>query len=67
MDEAVAEEEVNKASETKSADSTGATSKKASASNDITEQLVLLNKNVIDLMEINKKHLRATEANSETV
>ena len=67
VDEAVAEEEVNKASETKSADSTGATSKKATASNEVTEQLVLLNKNVLDLMEINRKHLRATEANSETV
>ena len=67
VDEAIAEEEVNKASETKSADSTGATDGKTTTSNDITEQLVMLNKNVVDLMEINRKHLRATENNSETV
>ena len=67
LDEDVAEQEVNKASETKSADSTGATDGKTTTSNDITEQLVMLNKNVVDLMEINRKHLRATENNSETV
>ena len=67
LDEDVAEQEVNKASETKSADSTGATDGKTTTSNDITEQLVMLNKNVVDLMEINKRHLRATENNSETV
>ena len=67
LDEDVAEQEVNKASETKSADSTGATDGKTTTSNDITEQLVMLNKNVVDLMEINRRHLRATENNSETV
>lgn len=67
VDEAIAEEEVNKASETKSADSTGATSKKSSASNDITEQLVRLNTNVKELIDINKRHFRATEKNGETV
>ena len=67
VDEAVAEEEVNKASETKSADSTGATSKKATASNDITEQLVRLNTNVKELIDINKRHFRATQDQSETV
>ncbi len=67
LDEEVAEEEVMKKSGTKTADSTSSTDKTSTASNDITEQLVLLNSRVVELMDINRKHLRATVDNSPTV
>jgi len=67
IDEEKAKEEQEKKKETVTADSTTKTDEKTKASNEVTEQLVLLNKNVMDLMEINRKHLRATQNQSETV
>ena len=68
VDEKKAQEEQEaKKKDTETVDSTTKTDEKTKASNEVTEQLVLLNKNVIELMDINKKHLRATQNQSETV
>ena len=66
-EEKAQEEQEAKKKETETVESTTKTDEKTKASNEVTEQLVLLNKNVIELMDINKKHLKATQNQSDTV
>lgn len=66
-EEKAQEEQEAKKKETETVDSTGKTDEKTKTSNEVTEQLVLLNKNIRDLMDINKRHLKATQSQSETV